>query len=131
MVKVNLFILSLLIFQSCVFCKEETYDKVLHSTIDSLEVKILSSDSLVFSDIEELEELKIKVGEEYDVIPYYIMKAIQDNDAQSCYKVYELCKDVPYKREKMRLIGLEYLKKGVMFQDSTCRNELSKIMEYE
>ena len=127
----NLFLLSLLIFQSCVLDKEETYDKVLRSAIDSLEVNILSSDSLVFSDIEELENLKIKVGEIHDVIPYYMMKATQDNDTKSCYKVYELCKNVPYKREKMRLIGIDYLKKGALLQDSICENELNKIMRYE
>lgn len=129
--KVILVILSLVVFQSCVFTKEETFDTALHSAIDSLEVKILSSESLVFSEIEELENLKIKVGEAHDVIPYYMLKATQDNDAKSCYKVYELCKDVPYKREEMRLLGINFLKKGVLLQDSICKNELNKIMGYE
>lgn len=129
--KVILVILSLLIFQSCVFTKEETFDTALHSAIDSLEVKILSSDSLVFSDIEKLENLKIKVGEVQDMIPYYVLKATQDNDAKSCYKVYELCKDVPYEREEMMLLGVDFLKKGALLQDSICKNEFNKIMGYE
>lgn len=129
--KVILVILSLLIFQSCIFSKEEAFDMALHSAIDSLEVKILSSDSLVFSDIEKLENLKNKVGEAQDVIPYYMLKATQDNDAKSCYKVYELCKDVPYKREEMILLGVDFLKKGALLQDSICKNELNKIMGYE
>ena len=129
--KVILVILSSLIFQSCVFSKEESFDSALLNAIDSLEVKILSSDSLVFSDIKKLEDLKMKVGEIHDVIPYYMLKATQDNDTQSCYKVYELSKDVPYKREKMILLGIDYLKKGALLQDSICKNELNKIMGYE
>ncbi len=129
--KVIFVILSSLIFQSCVFSKEESFDTALNSVIDSLEVKILSSDSLVFSDIKNLENLKMKAGEVHDVIPYYMLKATQDNDAQSCYKVYELSKDVPYKREKMILLGIDYLKKGALLQDSICKNKLNKIMGYE
>jgi len=129
--KVILVILSSLIFQNCVFSKEESFDTALLNAIDSLEVKILSSDSLVFSDIKNLEDLKMKVGEIHDVIPYYMLKATQDNDTQSCYKVYELSKDVPYKREKMILLGIDYLKKGALLQDSICKNELNKIMGYE
>lgn len=127
--KVSWYKLFLFLFlQSCVFHNEHNYDKALHNAIDSLELKMLSSEKLDFQDIETFEHLKTSLGKRYDAIPYYILKAENDNDTKSCYKVYELSKDVPYKQKQMQLLGIKYLKRGAMLQDSACINELNRIV---
>lgn len=123
--KIIFFLIVLFTFQCCVFKEDTIYNDSLYEAIDSLEIEMLLADSIELNDIEQYEINNELLGTAYNAIPYYMLRAKQDS--KSCYKVYELSKNVPYKSTAIQHLGIKFLQKGAMMQDSVCINELNRI----